>query len=464
MKRIAGALAWVLVFAATTTAVAQQRPSPEMMKRVETLVSAFNAPADKYEQFAQENFTQTYLSQQTPAQRRELIDRIQRELGTVDVAQLMREGPTRVTMGVDGSKGKSGRITFEYDPETFKVSSLVLAQAGADPDVPPEAPVNGSMGAAELSAALDAYLGRLTAEGRLSGVLLVARDGKPVFEKAYNLANRSDSIPNSPATRFHIGSINKDFTKIAIAQLAAAGKLTLADTVGKHLPEHANAEARRVTIEQLLKHTGGLAGWFDDEFERASKARFRTNRDVYAYVAPKALLFEPGSQEQYCNSCYVVLGEIIAKLSGMPYERYVERHVFEPAGMRTAGFFQMDEVRPNVATHYTDTGAGLRSIVHQHNAGGNAAGGAWATAADLLALDNAARAGKLLDAKWTAWFFKLDEPASGRVRGRRSSAGGSAGINAAYIGDGTWTVAGLSNFDERFMENVVVAVYRALAG
>lgn len=465
MKRIAAALGVALVFAATRPAVAQ--PSPQMMNRVRTLVEALNAPPERFEEFARGNYTEEYLARQTPAQRRELAERVGRELGTIEPQQLMREGSTRVVIAAAGSKGKTGRIVFEYDTETFRISSLELEAAGEDPDVPPEPPVRASMTAAELSAALDAYLGKLAADGRLSGVLLVARDGKPVFEKGYNLANRSDSVPNAPATRFHLGSINKDFTKIAIAQLATAGKLALGDTIGKHLPAHPNADAKRVTVEQLLKHTGGLGDFFDPEFGRLSKSRFRTNRDMYDYIAPKQLRFEPGSRQEYCNNCYVVLGEIIATVSGMPYERYVERNVFERAGMRSAGFFQTDEVRPNVATHYTATPDGLRSIVHQHNAGGNAAGGAWATAADLLAFDNAVRDGKLLDPKWTAWFYRqeaaAEPPATGRATARYGSAGGAPGINAAYAGDGTWTVAGLSNFDQRFMENVVTAVYRNLS-
>lgn len=458
MKQIAAALAWVLIFTAAQTAVAQ---SPQTLARVESIVGAFNAPADRFEQFAREHYTESWLAAQTAAQRRALVDRVQRELGTIQPVELMREGPTRVRIGVEGSKGKTGRIAFEYEPETFRITSLVFEE-GEDPELPPPPPVRASMTAAELTAALDAYLGKLSGEGRLSGTLLVARDGKAVFEKGYNLANRSDNVPNAPATRFHLGSINKGFTKVAIAQLAAAGKLALDDTIGEHLPAHANADAKRVTVEQLLKHTGGLGSFFGPEFDRIPKSRFRTNRDLYDFIAPAPPRFEPGSREEYCNNCYVVLGEIIAKVSGMPYERYVERNIFEPAGMRTAGFFQSDEIRPNVATHYTVTPNGLRSIVHQHNAGGNAAGGAWATAADLLAFDNAARDGKLLDPKWTAWFFRQDQPATGRVRAAHSIAGGAPGINAAFIGGATWTVAGLSNFDERLMENLVVGIYRAL--
>lgn len=460
MKQIMRVLACVLIFAAGQLSVAQ--PSPAVSQRVRSIVTALNAPPDQFEQFAQEHYTAAYLGTQTPAQRRDFIERVQRELGRIEPSQLMREGPSRIAIGVYGSKGKAGTIVFEHQPETYKIASLELGAAADDPDGPPPAPVRGSMTANELSTALDAHLKTLADEGRLSGVLLVARDGKPVFEKGYNFANRSDSVPNSPATRFHLGSINKDFTKVAIGQLAAAGKLALDDTIGKHLPDHPNADAKRVTIQQLLNHTGGLPGFFDEEYSRAAKSRFRGNREMYDYVAPKKLQFEPGTQEQYCNSCYVVLGEIIATASGMPYERYIERNVFAPAGMRTAGFFQTDEIRPNVATHYTATPNGLRSIVHQHAAGGNAAGGAWATPADLLAFDNAVRDGKLLDPKWNAWFFRQEQLPTGRVKAPHSIAGGAPGINAALISGPTWTVVGTSNFDQRFMENLAAGIYRAL--
>lgn len=459
MNSITRLLASAVLALASLAAIAQ--PSPAMMQRVRTLVNAVNAGAETFETFARDNFTAAYLAAQTPEQRKALIEKINRELGKADGVSLEREGPNRVAIELEG-RGKRAQLVFEYEADTYKISRLEFGEAAVPPDAAPDAPVRGDMSSAELNASLDRFLKTLAGEGKLSGVLLVARDGQPLFENGYNLANRSDDIANTPTTRFQLGSINKAFTRVAIGQLAAAGKLKLADTIGQHLPDYPNADAKRVTIEQLLTHRGGLANFFSPDFARKSKGQFRSNRDMYDYVAPKPLDFEPGSREAYCNSCYVVLGEIIARVSGTPYESYIERNVFEPAGMKTAGFFQTDEIRPNVATHYTATPNGLRSIIHTHSAGGNGAGGAWATAADLLAFDNAARAGKLLDPQWTAWFFRMPAPATGRVAADYSIAGGSSGINAALLGNGTWTVAAVSNFDERFMENLAMSVMRAL--
>lgn len=460
IKQTLTLLAGALVALASLTAAAQ--PSPAMMQRVRTLVDAVNAGPDAFETFARDHFTAAYFGAQTAAQRKTLIETINRELGSnAEGAGLEREGPNRVAIELEGRNGKSARLTFEHETETLKIARLEYGEA---PDAAPQVPIRADMSTAELNATLDRLLKQLADEGKLSGVLLVARDGKPVFEKAYNLANRSDNVPNTPATRFHLGSINKAFTRVSIAQLAAAGKLKLTDTIGQHIPDYPNADARRVTIEQLSTHKGGLAQIFTPEFAKKSKGLYRNNHDMYEHVAPLPLRFEPGTREEYCNACFVVLGEIIARTSGTTYEAYVERNVFQPAGMKNTGFFQTDEIRPNVATHYTDTPNGLRSIVHMQSAGGNGAGGAWATAADLLAFDNAVRAGRLLDPQWTAWFFRVPAPESAPARWTApiGIAGGAPGINAALLGNSTWTVAALSNFDERFMENLASSVMKAL--
>ena len=87
----------------------------------------------------------------------------------------------------------------------------------------------------------------------------MARDGVPVFHKAYGFSDRANKIPNTVRTRFNIGSINKTFTQVAINQLVRDGKLAYSDTLGKFFPDYPQATSREATIEQLLRHTGGVA-------------------------------------------------------------------------------------------------------------------------------------------------------------------------------------------------------------
>ena len=208
----------------------------------------------------------------------------------------------------------------------------------------------------------------------------------------------------------------------------AAGKLKLTDTIGALLPDYPNAEAKPATVEQLLGFHVGVADFFGPDFEKADKNRFQSNHDYYAFVAPRPLTFAPGVRTEYCNGCFIVLGEIVARVSGLPYERYIQERVFAPAGMKTAGFLAYGD--PEVAPAYTrpSPSAPWASADTAHGHRGSAAGGSYGTVRDLLAFDNAIRTHALLDAKMTAWFFDnpadADSPAChGSLRHRRRRAG-----------------------------------------
>lgn len=303
---------------------------------------------------------------------------------------------------------------------------------GQSPYPPP--PISSSQSPAELSAALDRYLAKFAAEDTFSGVVLLAKDGVPVFEKAYGLAERTHAVPNTTATRFNLSSVNKQFTIAAIDLLVKDGKLKRDDTVGALLPEYPNAQARTATVEQLLGHRGGIADFFGTDFDAAPKRRFRSNADYFAFVAPRPLDFPPGTSERYCNGCYVVLGEIIARVSGMPYERFVAERIFAPRGMTRSGWFDSDEIVPQVAMGYTKRLPGAEGVLHANvfsrGAAGSAAGGGYSTAADLLA------------------FFKAGATGSGGGEGDAIGiAGGSPGSAALVEMRGPWTAIVLSNLD-----------------
>lgn len=452
MKR--AALAFLLFLAVPLAA-----QSPEMIARVKATIAALNGTPEDFESYAQQAYAPSLLGSTTPQQRRELQARIRNEFGDgFDVNGLLRVGPSRVKIQVEGPK-KPGVLLFDHDaPPELKIAGLAIdGGAVSAPEAPvlPPAPIDAAMNGEQLARAIDPYLAPLVKDDRFSGAVLIARDGKPVFAKGYGLANRSDNVPATPQTRFNVGSINKQFTKVAIGQLAAAGKLALDDPIGEHLADHPNDAAKKATIDQLLNHRGGIADWMSDpEFQNASKGLFRTNRDFYRLVAPKPLEFEPGAREQYCNSCYVVLGEIVERVSGMPYERYIEQNVLARAGMKTIGLFQTDDPVPQVAVGYTRDERGLRSNLHVRGAGPSAAGGAFATPADLLAFEQAMRAGKLLDPKWTAWYL--------RNGAQLNLGGGGNGVSSMLLSNGTWTVVAMANLDTPAGSSVARALFQAL--
>ncbi len=369
-----------ILFAALLPVVAltQDRsgPPPEIRTLIDSFMKAVNSgSAEQFEAMAKSHFSPAYLSKQTPADRARLLAEIRKQFGTATMERVVREGPDEpLEVNVKGSTGTTGVIRLSLDPAApFKVSDVKIDAAARKESVP----IAPTMSGDALAQALDTYLSRFAAssEGELSGSVLVARNGRPVFQRAYGYADRANKIANTTATRFNLGSINKKFTEVAVAQLVAAGKLATGDTLGALMPDYPQAMSRPATIAQLLGHTAGISDFFGDEFARTSKDRFRSNADYFAFVSRQPALFQPGARNQYCNGCYITLGAIIERVAGVPYERYVAEHIFAPAGMKNTGYPQSDAIEPGVALGYTRRlGDGsLRSNIFAHGAAGSAA-------------------------------------------------------------------------------------------
>ena len=163
---------------------------------------------------------------------------------------------------------------------------------------------------------LSAYLKELVKKDQFSGAVLFAREGRPVFQQAYGLANRNFNIPNRINTRFNLGSMNKIFPAQAVTQLAEKGKLSFNDPVGKFLPDYSDTEIReKVTLHHLLAHTAGMGSHFAKKFAQTSKTRFRQVRDYSPLLRKQTLVFEPGTCWMYSNAGYILLGAVIEAVS-----------------------------------------------------------------------------------------------------------------------------------------------------
>jgi D-alanyl-D-alanine carboxypeptidase len=307
----------------------------------------------------------------------------------------------------------------------------------------PLPPLDNSLTSDEIDRRLDAYFTRLTSQDLFSCVALVARNGVPVFMKAYGMADREKKIPNTIRTRFNLGSINKEFTQTAIRQLVREGKLSPDDTLGKFFPDYPQVASRSATVQQLLTHRAGLADFFGAEFNSAPKDRFASNADYFTFVGSRPPNFSPGERNQYCNGCYIALGAIVEKVSGMPYEKYVAQHVFGRAEMTSTGYPRSDQPAADIAIGYTRRG-GSPDLVRNtamHGVTGSAAGGGYSTALDLLTYVKAVRAGK----------FPGNDAGIG-------IAGGAPGINAICEARGEWTVIVLANFDPPTAQAIGIAI------
>lgn len=263
----------------------------------------------------------------------------------------------------------------------------------------PAAP--GAPAEADLVRATGAHLDALARRSALSGVVVIARDGKPVFRRAYGFANLADRVPNREDTRFNLASMGKMFTGVAILQLVEAGRLSLDDRVGKHLPAYPNPAVRDVTLRQMLTHTSGL-GNFWEAHGSAAKERFKEIGDYLPLFVEQPLAFPPGTRFGYSNAGYLVLGLVIEAVTGQSYFDYVTRHVFAPAGMTGAGFDELDYVTPNVATGYTRSTERPGQWMHNlyvNTVKGSPAGGCYASADDLVRFATALTSHRLLTAE-----------------------------------------------------------------
>ena len=254
---------------------------------------------------------------------------------------------------------------------------------------------------------IDSRLKKMAEEEYLSGVVLIARDGKVLLNRAYGFANRADQVPNRPDTRFNMASMTKMFTGMAILQLAEKGKLSLEGKVGRYLPDYPNRPvADSVTLHQLLTHTSGL-GNFWTELDMVPKDKYRSVDDYVRLFVSHPLLFKPGSRYQYSNSGYVLLGKIIETVSGQTYFDYVHDHILLPAGMNDTGPLQLDDATPRMATGYTmsvEQPGHWKNNLYENVFKGGPAGGYYTTAADLLRFSGAVIAGRLLGKEYTALY------------------------------------------------------------
>src|SRR6185312_6823892 len=261
------------------------------------------------------------------------------------------------------------------------VSGLVSAQSAPD---------------ADLAAKSGALITPLVDADQFSGAVLVARNGVPVFRQAFGLANREWDVPNTPDTKFRIGSITKQFTATAVLQLAEAGKLSIDDPVAKYYSE-APPAWNGITIRHLLTHTSGIPSFTSIPHFFDQQARLdRTPEEIIKLTQDKPLDFAPGTKYLYDNTGYVILGYIIEKVSGERYADYIQHHIFDALGMKSSGYDVSATIIPKRAAGYSRdkdhyTNARFISMTEPY-----AAGSLYTTVDDMLIWDQAIYAAKLL--------------------------------------------------------------------
>jgi CubicO group peptidase (beta-lactamase class C family) len=270
--------------------------------------------------------------------------------------------------------------TSTSTPASPTASTMPVAQSS------PDASVDGIPTAApDLASQFREILGT-----DFNGSALVSRDGDLLFAEGIGMADDANGIPNTPGTRFRLGSVTKQFTAMAVLMLASQGLLKTTDPVCNYVdtcPDGWDV----ITIEHLLSHSSGIANFTDQPGFDLSKAA--TPADTVASVADIPLAFEPGASFAYCSTGYVLLGMVIERASGLDYEKFLEQHIFEPLRMADSGYEHGDT--PGLAVGYArefkQAGALDMSVPY-------AAGGLYSTVLDLERWVDALGADALVDA------------------------------------------------------------------
>jgi len=233
------------------------------------------------------------------------------------------------------------------------------------------------------------------ATNRFMGSVEVVREGKVLLDKGYGSANLEWDLPNSPASKFRLGSLTKQFTAACILLLEERGKLSVDDPVKKHMPD-APAAWDKVTIFHLLTHTSGIPSFTGFPDYRSTEAIPSTPEQLVARFRDKPLEFAPGEKWNYSNSGYVLLGYLLEKVSGQKYADFVQENIFKPLGMSDSGYDSNSAVTKHRAAGYSPSPKGTVIAGYIDMSIPFSAGALYSTTGDLVRWEQGLFGGKVL--------------------------------------------------------------------
>ena len=408
MKHYVAVAALLISLIATACAAQTQFPSTPAGNQAKAWLDAFNAAdTEKYKEFLRNNFPANL-------ERAEGEMRFRQVTGGFELRKVEESSPTKLVALVQERLGDQfARLSVTVDEtEQHKITKRDLQAI----DRPAEFALP-HLPDSELITALRKKLDEEASADRFSGAALVAKNGKTVFSQAYGLSDREKKIQNTVKTRFRIGSMNKMFTAVSTLQLVQDGKLDLKAPFGKYLTDYPNKDmASKVTIEQLLSHTGGTGDIFGPDFDK-HRLELKTLQDYVNLYGSRAVQYEPGSRWQYSNYGFLLLGVLIEKVSGQSYYDYVRDHIYKPSGMTGSGSEPEEQTVEDRSIGYTrfggrNLGPNTDTLPYR----GTSAGGGYSTVEDLMKFAVALQTDKLLNAQYTEMLTtgKTETPGGGK--------------------------------------------------
>jgi CubicO group peptidase (beta-lactamase class C family) len=249
----------------------------------------------------------------------------------------------------------------------------------------------------KIEAALDTYVEAYAEQGLFSGSVLVAKDGKILLSKGYGMANYELDVPNTPQTKFRLGSITKQFTAMAIMQLQEQGLLSINDKVSKYIPDYPNGD--KITIHYLLTHTSGIPNVTRFPEYKKKKLKPHTLEQLIERFKNKPLDFEPGEKFSYSNSGYILLSYIIEKASGKKYETILKKNIFDLLNMKNSGYDNYRLIIKGRASGYGHIDDELVNATYIDMSFPAGAGALYSTVENLYLWDQALYTEKLVSRK-----------------------------------------------------------------
>ncbi|WP_199137205.1 serine hydrolase domain-containing protein [Pedobacter sp. ASV12] len=251
--------------------------------------------------------------------------------------------------------------------------------------------------AQKLETQIDSLLASVFQDKNGPGVaLLVAKNGKPIYRKAFGKANVELGVDLTPDNVFQLGSMTKQFTAVAILQLAEQGKLKLNVPISAYIPDYPDGD--KITIHQLLTHTSGIKDFTKMKSLNSIAQKDLSPKEMVDFFKNEPVDFVPGAQFDYNNSGYVVLGYIIELVSGETYENYIQKHIFDKAGMSHSRYASDVAVINKRAYGYRKKGATYLNKPTISFSIPFSSGALMSTVDDMLLWQNALRQNLLLNA------------------------------------------------------------------
>lgn len=411
-----------------------------------------------WRKFISENFAKSSLERLPLEERVNNFARIYDQTRGLNLQSVRRTKPNEVAAVVKTNlTGLGMELMFMVEEQ----APFYLVGIGNRPAQP--ASTSKKLSDREMVEDLDDFLKKVSGADVFSGAVLLAKGDGILFEKAYGEANKDFKAMNNVNTKFNLGSMNKMFTSVAIAQLVEAGKLSFDDSLAKFMPDFPDKEAaEKIKIKHLLSHTSGLGSYFNRTFMEASRERFRTIDDFLELAKTEKMQFEPGTKWQYSNTGMLVLGKVIEKASGQNYFDYIRENIYKKAGMTNSDSYELDNVNPNLAVGYeksfTEQGVRFQNNIFMHVIRGGPAGGGYSTVGDLLKFARALQSGKLVGKEYVKLLTtpkpELNSPEYGYGFGIDTEpntvghSGGFMGISSELIifTDSDFTAVVLSNY------------------